>query len=117
MSRRAKTLGTLIETAFEGPECAEKGRSDHDGEGFLLKDREEQEYLLAIQPATHGMFERLIVRQRSMGLGSSLMGMHRVPGSRGHKPLPLCWGTCNVSGTRPSLPWRGELKKAASSAK
>ena len=59
--------------------------------GFLLKDREEQEYLLAIQPATHGMFERLIVRQ---------------------KALPLCWGTCNVSGTRPSLPWRGGTKES-----
>ncbi len=35
--------------------------------GFLLKDREEQEYLLAIQPATHGMFERLIVRQKVDG--------------------------------------------------
>ncbi len=35
--------------------------------GFLLKDQEEQEYLLAIQPATHGMFERLIVRQKVEG--------------------------------------------------
>ncbi|MBS0171268.1 MAG: hypothetical protein JSR62_13020 [Nitrospira sp.] len=35
--------------------------------GFLLKDQEEQEYLLAIQPATHGMFERLIVRQKVDG--------------------------------------------------
>ena len=35
--------------------------------GFLLKDQEEQEYLLAIQPASHGMFERLIVRQKVDG--------------------------------------------------
>ncbi len=35
--------------------------------GFLLKDTEEQEYLLAIQPATHGVFERLIVRQKVDG--------------------------------------------------
>lgn len=35
--------------------------------GFLLKDQAEQEYLLAIQPATHGMFERLIVRQKVEG--------------------------------------------------
>ena len=35
--------------------------------GFLPKDQEEQEYLLAIQPATHGMFERLIVRQKVEG--------------------------------------------------
>lgn len=35
--------------------------------GFLLKDQEEQEYVLAIQPASHGMFERLIVRQKIDG--------------------------------------------------
>ena len=35
--------------------------------GFLLKDQAEQEYLLAIQPTTHGMFERLIVRQKVEG--------------------------------------------------
>ena len=51
MSRRAKTLGTLIETAFEGPECAEKkGGVIRMVKGSLLKDREEQEHLLAIQP-------------------------------------------------------------------
>ena len=42
--------------------------------GFLLKDREEQEYLLAIQPATHGMFERLIVRQKIDGCWVELNG-------------------------------------------
>ena len=42
--------------------------------GFLLKDREEQEYLLAIQPATHGMFERLIVRQKVDGCWVELNG-------------------------------------------
>ena len=57
-----------METAFEGPECAEKkGGVIMMVKGFLLKDREEQEYLLAIQPATHGMFERLIVRQKIDG--------------------------------------------------
>ena len=71
--------------------------------GFLLKDREQQEYLLAIQPATKGMFERLIVRQKVDGCWVELNGNARVPGSRGHKPLPLCWDTCNVSGTHPSL--------------
>ena len=42
--------------------------------GFLLKDREEHEYRLAIQPATHGMFERLIVRQKVDGCWVELNG-------------------------------------------
>lgn len=35
--------------------------------GFLLGDGGDREYLLLIQPATHGMFERLIVRQKIDG--------------------------------------------------
>ena len=42
--------------------------------GFLLKDTEEQEYLLANQPATHGVFERLIVRQKVDGSWVELTG-------------------------------------------
>ncbi|MBX3237775.1 MAG: hypothetical protein KF814_16640 [Nitrospiraceae bacterium] len=35
--------------------------------GFLLKDEADQEFLLAIQLASHGMFERLVFREHVGG--------------------------------------------------
>ncbi len=63
----------------ERPRVSPYGRSTKEErtmtvKGFLLKDREEQEYLLAIQPAMHGMFERLIVRQKVDGCWVELNG-------------------------------------------
>ena len=63
----------------EGPQLGQWCRSTKEErsmtvKGFLLKDREDQEYLLAIQPATHGMFERLIVRQKVDGCWVELNG-------------------------------------------
>ena len=61
----------------EGPSlCCKPVKEDHamTVKGFLLKDGQEQEYLLAIQPATHGMFERLIVRQKVDGCWVELNG-------------------------------------------
>jgi len=61
----------------EGPSlCCKTVKEDRamTVKGFLLKDGHEQEYLLAIQPATHGMFERLIVRQKVDGCWVELNG-------------------------------------------
>ena len=49
-----------------------KRRSDDDGERVLLKDREEQEYLLAISRPRMACSERLIVRQKVDGGGWEL---------------------------------------------
>ena len=85
--------------------------------GFLLKDREEQEYLLAIQPATHGMFERLIVRQKIDGSWVELNGNAQgswQPRTRHYR----CVGVPATSlGHVQACLGAGELKKAASSAK
>ncbi len=40
--------------------------------GFLLKDEGDQEFLLAIQLASHGMFERLVLRENVGGTWTDL---------------------------------------------
>ncbi len=64
--------------------------------GFLLKDRKDEEYLLAIQSATQGLFERLIVLKRSMGVGSNSTGTGRVPGNRVPRPSQPYWRISNA---------------------